>query len=50
MYMSVNELSKAIPIRKRENAKTPNVVENVVMTPAKAPVKLHKMRAGIRPK
>ena len=50
MYMSVNELSKAMPMRKREKAKTPKFVENVVMTPANAPIKLHKISAGIRPK
>ncbi len=50
MYMSVKQLSKAMPMRKREKANRPNVVETVVMTPAKAPIKLHKIRAGMRPK
>ena len=50
MYMSVKQLSKAMPMRKREKANRPKVVETVVMTPAKAPIKLHKIRAGMRPK
>ncbi len=48
--MSVKELSKAMPMRKREKAKRPNVDEKVVMIPARAPVKLQRIRAGMRPK
>lgn len=42
-------MSYAIPIRKREKAKRPNVVDMEVITLATAPITFDKIRAGMRP-
>ena len=49
MYIRVKQLSKATPRRKREKANTMKLYEKAVITPARAPIRLQRTKAGMRP-